>query len=77
MKKVIINASMANALDKIATRSKMNDWFIIHTDEEHNLYVDVDDVITLFEGATEFDLSALKSIDVYNIIELFLRIHKN
>lgn len=72
MKKVIINTVQANILEKIAKRSKMDDWFMVREDQDHNLFVYLEDITTLIEGTTPYDLETLDSLDVYYIL-YFLR----
>lgn len=72
MRKIKLTEEQANALDKIATRSKMNDWFYI----DENLIVREIDIHTLIEGTTEYDMGALNMQDVYVLINLLNNIRK-
>ena len=60
------------ALEKIAERSKMDSWFRIRIDKEGNGYANKRDIITLFEGATEYDLETLTQHEAYLITNLLL-----
>lgn len=72
MRKIKLTEEQAIALDKIATRSKMNDWFSI----DENLIVREIDIHTLIEGTTEYDMGALNMQDVYVLINLLNNIRK-
>jgi hypothetical protein len=72
MRKIKLTEEQAIALDKIATRSKMNDWFYI----DENLIVREMDIHTLIDGTTEYDIGALNMQDVYVLFNLLNNIRK-
>mgnify|MGYP003300132134 FL=1 len=72
MRKIKLTEEQAIALNKIATRSKMNDWFYI----DENLIVREMDIHTLIEGTTEYDIGALNMQDVYVLFNLLNNIRK-
>ena len=50
----------------------MDDWFIVREDQDHNLFVYLEDITILIEGTTPYDLETLDNLDVYYIL-YFLR----
>ena len=72
MRKIKLTEEQAIALNKIATHSKMNDWFYI----DENLIVREMDIHTLIEGTTEYDIGALNMQDVYVLFNLLNNIRK-
>lgn len=72
MRRIKLTEEQAIALNKIATRSKMNDWFSI----DENLIVREIDIHTLIDGTTEYDMETLNSQDVYVLINLLNNIRK-
>ena len=72
MRRIKLTEEQAIALNKIATRSKMNDWFSI----DENLIVREIDIHTLIDGTTEYDIGPLNSQDVYVLINLLNNIRK-
>lgn len=73
MRRIKLTEEQAIALDKIATRSKMNDWFSI----DENLIVREIDIYTLIDGTTEYDMGTLNIQDVYVLINLLNNIRKS
>lgn len=59
-----------DVLEKIAKRSKMNDWFLINNDNVASRK----DVHTLFEGTTTWDLEELTPDETYVIVNLLLKL---
>ena len=72
MRRIKLTEEQAIALNKIATRSKMNDWFSI----DENLIVREIDIHTLIDGTTEYDMVILNIQDVYVLINLLNNIRK-
>ena len=72
MRRIKLTEEQAIALNKIATRSKMNDWFSI----DENLIVSEIDIHTLIDGTTEYDMGILNIQDVYVLINLLNNIRK-
>ena len=72
MRRIKLTEEQAIALNKIATRSKMNDWFSI----DENLIVREIDIHTLIDGTTEYDMGTSNSQDVYVLINLLNNIRK-
>lgn len=72
MRKIKLTEEQSIALDKIATRSKMNDWFSIG----ENLIVREIDIHTLIDGATQYDIGVLNMQDVYVLLNLLNNIRK-
>lgn len=72
MRRIKLTEEQAIALNKIATRSKMNDWFFI----DENLIVSEIDIHTLIDGTTEYDMGILNIQDVYVLINLLNNIRK-
>ena len=65
-----LSDSQANVLEKIARRSKMDDWFQIDSNNE----VDRDDIVTLIEGATDSDFEALSPSDMNCLANLLINL---
>ena len=59
-----------DVLEKIAKRSKMDDWFLINNDN----IVSKKDIRTLLDGATIWDLEGLSPDETYIIVNLLLKI---
>lgn len=72
MRKIKLTEEQSIALDKIATRSKMNDWFSI----DENLIVREIDIHTLIDGVTQYDIGVLNMQDVYVLLNLLNNIRK-
>lgn len=72
MRRIKLTEAQAIALDKIATRSKMDDWFSI----DENLIVREIDIHTLIEGTTQYDIETLDMQDVYVLFNLLNNIRK-
>ena len=69
MRKVKLTTNQANVLEKIAKRSKMDDWFMIGD----SLEVREKDINDLMDGATDYDLETLDSHDVYNLVNVLIK----
>lgn len=59
-----------DVLEKIAKRSKMDDWFMINNDNVASRK----DVHTLFEGTTTWDLEGLTPDETYIVVNLLLKL---
>lgn len=75
MRRVKLNAIQANALEKIARRSKMDCWFSIKWANDE-ISVKESDVNTLFDGSTEYDIESLSTVEVLNLFSLLLKCNK-
>lgn len=75
MKSVRLSPKQADALANIAKTSKMDNWFRIHYDNRYT-WAAKNDIITLFEGATDFDVSFLKPMEIESLFNLLIQLIK-
>lgn len=73
MRKINLSPEQANAIEKIATKSKMDDWFRIHDDE--NTWAYEKDINDLIDGATEYDISNLNSKETLDVMSVLIHCH--
>ena len=74
MEQVKLSPLQAGALENIAKTSKMDEWFRIHYDNRY--WAAKNDIITLFEGATDFDVSFLEPMETESLFDLLIRLIK-
>ena len=53
----------------------MDNWFRIHYDNRYT-WAAKNDIITLFEGATDFDVSFLKPMEIESLFNLLIQLIK-
>lgn len=75
MESVRLSHIQADALENIAKTSKMDNWFRIHYDNRYT-WAAKNDIITLFEGATDFDVSFLKPMEIESLFNLLIQLIK-
>lgn len=73
MSKIYLHGNEIHTLEKIARKSKMDDWFSI--DENNEL--EYDDLYDLVDGATECDVEDLNHTEMLDIINLLNRLLKD
>lgn len=73
MRKQTLSESQAQVLEKIAHRSKMDEWFQIG----ENGIVTERDIITLIEGATEYDFEVLSPKEMCILANILIQCKPN
>ena len=73
MRKQTLSESQAQVLEKIAHRSKMDEWFRI----DENGIVAERDIITLVEGATDYDFEVLSVKEMHTLIDILIKCKPN
>ena len=73
MRKQTILESQAQVLEKIHHRSKMDEWFRI----DENGVVTERDIITLVEGATEYDFEVLSPKEMCILADILIKCKPN
>lgn len=71
MRKINLSPEQAKALEKIALKSKMDDWFRIHD----NTYAYEKDINDLIDGATEYDISSLNTKETLDVMNVLIHCH--
>lgn len=73
MRKQTLSESQAQVLEKIAHRSKMDEWFRI----DENGIVAERDIITLVEGATDYDFEVLSPKEMCILADILIKCKPN
>ena len=73
MRKQTLSESQAQVLEKIAHRSKMDAWFSV----DENGIVAERDIITLVEGATEYDFEVLSPKEMCILADILIKCKPN
>lgn len=72
MRVTTLNATEAAVLEKIAKRSKMDDWFRV-VENGATLCARELDINTMMDGCTPYDLSNLNETEVYTLVNILLK----
>lgn len=72
MRRIQLNENEVQVLEKIAKRSKMDDWFKV---EETNL-VKERDINDLIDGVTDYDVSTLDPEEVETLCKTLIKCNK-
>ena len=69
MRKIKLSLPQVAVFEKIAKRSKMDDWFGVDETQE----VREKDINDLMDGATDYDLDTLSGEEVYHLVNVLIK----